>query len=84
MKCDKCKLKPRCDESKGIRQICSRNGYNSYESQTNYDRIISKTPEELAKFLMRTGACFHDDCDYCNGKDCDECWLGWLKQEAET
>ena len=53
--------------------------------QTNYDRIISKTPEELAEFLMRTGACFYDDCDYCNGKDCDECWLDWLmKSEVEA
>jgi len=50
---------------------------------TNADRIRAMTDEGLAKFLMRTGACFHDDCDYCNGKDCDECWLDWLKQEAK-
>lgn len=55
--------------------------------QTNYDRIISKTPEKLARWI-----CDISDCLYCPGKDLD-CRegeggimtgaLGWLKQEAE-
>jgi hypothetical protein len=50
---------------------------------TNYDRIISKTPEELAVWLSI----------YCRGKtppyepcrnSCEACWLDWLKQEATS
>lgn len=55
--------------------------------QTNYDRIVSKTPEELAKYFR-----FVVDCEFCpvvesarectDGKYCMERWLDWLKQEA--
>lgn len=58
---------------------------------TNYDRIISKTPEELAEFLQKNrGGCralttesyvcdfYTDDLN----TDCKACWLDWLKQEA--
>ena len=48
------------------------NNYPDFKTQTNYDRIISKTPEELALFLMDASAKF---CD-------SKCWLDWLKQEA--
>ena len=53
---------------------------------TNYDRLISKTPEELAELFM------HLTCPYsiggkvdCNAenKGCYQCWLDWLKQEEE-
>lgn len=53
---------------------------------TNYDRIISKTPEELAKWLwFKVGKCppFHvcpSQSIPCEAKDC---WLDWLRQEAE-
>lgn len=56
---------------------------------TNYDRIISKTPEELAEIMV-------SDCppNYPKSEcreyekndgnlDCSKCWLDWLKQEAE-
>ena len=44
---------------------------------TNYDRIIRKTPEELAKHL----ACQWKECKNMD-VDCDKCLLDWLKEEA--
>lgn len=54
---------------------------------TNYDRIISQTPEELATWLncnprlcpppWMNGLCP-------DGKGCENCWLEWLKQEVES
>jgi len=49
------------------------------EPQTNYDRIISKTPEELAKWIA--GAVLN-----LTGGSLEmatEAWLDWLKQEAK-
>ena len=54
---------------------------------TNYDRIISKTPEELAEWLwLKVGKCPPFDvcpsqCIPCEAKDC---WLDWLKQEEPS
>ena len=54
--------------------------------KTNYERIISKTPEELAEWLwFKVGKCPPFDvcpsqCIPCEAKDC---WLDWLKQEVE-
>ena len=45
--------------------------------KTNYDRIISKTPEELARFLyVKTCEDGYPQFDTIPG------WLDWLKQEA--
>lgn len=56
--------------------------------QTNYDRLISKTPEELAKWIesMEPAACpwrddHGDDCPYTN---CSDCLLSWLKSPVEV
>jgi len=57
---------------------------------TNYDRIISKTPEEMAEFLIQDGSCppermYPDSCPICDRvtlKVCQQCWLDWLKQEV--
>jgi hypothetical protein len=59
---------------------------------TNYDRIISKSPEELAEFIQKNrGGCralttesyvcdfYTDDLN----TDCKSCWLDWLMQEAK-
>ena len=55
-----------------------------FRAETNYDRLISKTTEELADFIegdpMRVicpNNC-HDDLD----RPCKVCVLAWLKQEA--
>lgn len=45
---------------------------------TNYDRIISKTPEELAEYLF-IKTCEDGFPQFTTKND----WLDWLKQEAE-
>ena len=57
---------------------------------TNYDRIISKTPEELAVLISESidcGVCkeMHGFrmCDVAQYKSCEDCWLDWLKKEAD-
>lgn len=60
---------------------------NSWK-KTNYDRIISKTPEELADFLYATwkeqDAFKKDVCERCPDTSCrPKCWLDWLRQEAK-
>lgn len=50
---------------------------------TNYDRLISKTPEEMAEWLGDKDTCPPGACKHMyDGVDCPECWLEWLKQEA--
>lgn len=56
---------------------------------TNYDRIISKTPEELAEWLyiMRSRlTCIPDiQIEKCAKKtDCKKCYLEWVKMEGEA
>jgi hypothetical protein len=57
---------------------------------TNYGRIISKTPEALAEFIVGITDCgeceaFHGFrmCDAAPEKTCEQCWCGWLTQEAK-
>ena len=53
--------------------------------QTNYDRIISKTPAGLAYFMMRTTdcPCIARETGCCRSDiSCQKAWLDWLKQEA--
>lgn len=65
-------------------------GCLSWKGKTNYDRIISKSPEELAEFEFQDGDCppermFPDscpDCDRVTPRVCYDCWLDWLKQEV--
>lgn len=65
-----------------------RSVYQEHKQQTNYDRIISMTPEELADFIG-THDCL--DCPlnnpdaWCSRKDDESCKDGvlrWLKQEV--
>lgn len=58
---------------------------------TNYDRIISKSAEYLAAFIAKIADC--DECEDMHGyrmcdaaldKDCEDCWLEWLRKEAEA
>ena len=52
--------------------------------QTNYDCVISKTPEEMAEFLSH--GVWHWECENCKkprrhmikDSDCTKCWLNWL------
>lgn len=58
---------------------------------TNYDLIISKTPEKLAGWLCQTQYREGDFCPpkhglrYCQMADgCRVCWLSWLESPAEV
>lgn len=51
--------------------------------RTNYDLLISKTPEELAEYIR---VFFPEVCHpgKCPGEDyCYKCWLDWLKNPAD-
>lgn len=57
---------------------------------TNFDRLISKSPEDLADWLdlLMPDKCpptfkhvFTPECTFENG--CRDCWLDWLKSEAD-
>lgn len=53
---------------------------------THYDRIISKTPEEMAEYHTKMCGCPPgNDPIFCGMATigCKGCWLDWLKQEAE-
>lgn len=56
--------------------ICTRCGDFERKPVTNYDRIISKTPEELAEWL----SCNCTGDGYGNSA---EDWLDWLRRETE-
>lgn len=83
---------PSCIYSQGI---CEKTGvkirfstgctYHKSMPMTNYNRIISKTPEELAEWIDTVFA----ECEWCRPekidddceRDCKLCILDWLKQE---
>lgn len=51
---------------------------------TNYDRLVSKSPEELAEWLGDTDACPPGECThFYDDVDCPACWLDWLKKEVK-
>ena len=59
--------------------------------QTNYDRLISKTPEELAKWIVEIVDCNECEemhgfrmCDAVPGKACEDYWAGWLNAPVEV
>ena len=75
---DKCTAQYR-----GSRCAALRYSYGLDDPKTNYDSLIRKTPEEMAKWLGDKDTCpperwkhLYDDVD------CAECWLAWMKQEA--
>lgn len=51
--------------------------------QSNYDRLISKSPEELADWLS-IYCCRNKTYDaHCETfGNCKACWLDWLREEA--
>lgn len=79
--------------------VCARYGADNdptmweAKPQTNYDRIISKTPEELAVWLAQQEyrrprfdgwlpLCNHVmGPRTCHKDGCEKCWLDWLRQE---
>ena len=58
---------------------------------TNYDRVISMTPENLAILIGDNIDCcickkMHgtDECPRTDGKDCYGIWLDWLQSPVEV
>lgn len=54
------------------------------KSATNYDRVISKSPEELSEFCIWMCPPGYNENFACEVEKerCYNCWLDWLKQEA--
>lgn len=58
---------------------------------TNAMKIRLMTDEELAEFLIQDGDCppkrrypySCPNCDRVTPKSCHDCWLDWLRKEAE-
>lgn len=54
---------------------------NPQPKRTHGDKIRSSTDEELAEFLAEY-RCAHK-APHCMETNCTQCWLGWMRQEAE-
>ena len=99
MKCEKCPADSALGCKAGVKPYQLRSGdtgcawnlriikkHMNQSKPTNYDRIISKTPEELAEWLwFKVGKCPPFDvcpsqCIPCEAKDC---WLDWLREEEQ-
>lgn len=51
---------------------------------TNADRIRAMSDQELSDWLGDKDTCPPGECTHMHdGVDCPECWLDWLRQEAE-
>lgn len=50
---------------------------------TNYDRLVSKTPEEMAPWFNSYFTCPPKTTCPKDEASCEKCWLDWLKEEAE-
>ena len=48
---------------------------------TNYERIHSKTIEELAQYMKNCDVCC-PPMKSCPTDECVDCWLEWLRSEA--
>lgn len=68
-------------------------GYVEKQPQTNYDLLISKTPEELATFFGTLPCCppgnadelcFPDNTCGVDTKMMIKCWANWLKGPVEV
>ena len=69
---------------------CTRCGHVEKPKTTNYDRLINKTPEEMAEHYNNRGCPPNKRCpvgtelrDIRINDVCTKCWLDWLRQEAD-
>lgn len=69
-----------CIKTGGIVDIGCENG--EPRILTNYDRVISKSPEKLAAWFNSYFTCPPKTTCPMGEASCEKCWLGWLKQEA--
>ncbi len=95
MKCKNCRnLVKRIDEDGTLYDFCGmvidspdtdiERDCKYYIAATNADRIRAMSDKELADYFSEL-ACFPGaNKDICKGvANCMDCWLDWLKQEAE-
>ena len=79
--CLTCRNEYCCVET-DLRKIRSECEY--YRPITNADRIRSMTDEELADYFSELSCFPGANRDICKvAANCMDCWLDWLKQEAE-
>lgn len=50
---------------------------------SNADRLVSKTPEEMAEWFNSYFTCPPKTTCPMGEASCEKCWLEWLKQEAK-
>lgn len=78
MNCDNCKHKTCWEYVEPCRSCTNMIGTPNWEPQTNYDRLISKTPEELAEWVTTKGRTFGEEYEgYMSVLD-------WLKAPVEV
>ena len=89
MKCDACKLKPKCDDLERAGILPKIEDCRAFVPlPTNADRLRAMSDEELAEFLCDLRSNGSDGCDNCHAHD--SCWAGhtgfidWLRKEADT
>lgn len=94
MKCDACKLKPKCDDLERAGILPKIEDCRAFVPlPTNADRIRAMTDEELAReclWNLSNGSCppNKEALSCCSGEEygeqqCVNCWLDWLRQEAD-
>lgn len=82
----------RDDKDNGQREVKAT--WEKLKPKTKADLLRAMTDEELAKTMNSTGECPPCECPYAyadlsesggniTDKQCVECWLEWLKQEAK-
>lgn len=58
-----------------------------FKQMTNYDHLISKTPDEMTEWIesIEPATCpWRDDHgDNCRFTHCSDCWLDWLKSPVK-
>lgn len=85
--CNNCKYKDCWEHAEPCDSCTNLMGKPTHcEPQTNYDRLISKTPEELAAYMgdvQTWGGCPNHGARNCK-ENCADCWLDWLKSPVEV
>ena len=89
LSCRKCE-NTYCGNSGSGLTVAACNGYKEKKVRTNYDRLISKSREEMAEMMAVLGGCplnvmtncpkGHAPNEDCNAK---RCWYDWLMQEVK-
>jgi predicted amidophosphoribosyltransferase len=91
MICPVCRGTMRWNNEIFVCPVCGYDDTPNPKPQTNYDRLISKTPEELAEWMATKTSCMRcpvdlDAChkfEFSGEMSCEEILLSWLKSPAK-